>query len=286
MKAPSSPFRGSRFLVPAIVLLFVAFLAINALPLKKSKQDEVKREEIKQKLSGLKESIKIEDLKLTNQTSSFTVVGMEKTQHGDIRISLRNDYAKRITAYEISIGSTTTLLDTALSTHDESIAPGVVKEDILSIDIDPDLQARGIVIHAVVFDDGTSDGNPDSIKEIEDYRLGEKMQLDHTLRLLDAALNVPDEEVLGAISTAQANLLASSAKSESALPTWVKFGISDTEKRISHYIDNIKQKHDRDTKNKITQLIQYSRQKAAELTTYLQNSGAESRTRSREKTLQ
>ncbi len=255
MKKHNRLAENSRFFV-IVILGCLSIIGISAThPVKHQQEDSYKR------LAKLIEETNVDDLKMTNYTSALNITKKEKTPQGEIHLVLQNGYGKRITAYEISIGGTTTLIDAILSTHQDGIAPGDSKEELLPIDFDPDIKKVDVAIRAVVFEDGASDGHPEFIKEIQDYRLGEYMQISATLRLLSSASNSLNEESQVALNQAQAGQLTETA----SLPLYVKFGISDTQKRLSHYIDNIKKMPLTESKSGLAALIDYSKTKTDEL---------------------
>lgn len=255
MKKHNQLAENSRFFV-IVILGCLSIIGISAPhPVIYQQEDNYKR------LARLIEETNVDDLKITNHTSAFNIAKKEKTPQGEIHLVLQNGYDKRITAYEISIGSTTTLIDAILSTHQDGIAPGDSKDELLPIDFDPDIKKVDVAIRAVIFEDGASDGNPESIKEIQDYRLGEYMQISVTLRLLSSASNSLNEASQIALDQARAGLLT---KTDS-LPLYVRFGISDTQKRLSHYIDNIKNMPNKESKSGLATLIDYSKTKTDEL---------------------
>ncbi|HTG17523.1 MAG TPA: hypothetical protein VK747_19910 [Blastocatellia bacterium] len=224
------------------------------------------RNSVQQRLADLSKETDLDSLKLINQTKAFTVISKEKSPEGVIRLKLRNDYQKRITAFEISIGSTTTLVDTTFSMHDDTIAPGEYRDELLALSIDPELKGRGINILAVVFEDGTADGLVASIREIEDYRLGERMEMDHVGKLLDSISNAPTTALTSVLVEVQSNILSSTpdgAKNQRSI--FVQFGVKDTKERISAYIDNIKNDPGA---TKFNKLLEYSASKSLALKTY------------------
>ena len=262
MKKYKSILYSSRFLI-VFTLTSVSIIGISAnLPSKRKQDDTYKR------LAKLIETININDLKLINRTSAFNIISKEKDPEGNVRLILRNDYNKSITAYEVSIGSTRTMIDTFFSMHDESIRPGQSKEELLAINIDPELEKKGIVILAVIFEDGTTDGSLESIKDIQDYRLGEKMQMDHILSLSDEALNTPTDEMQRALNKIKTNMLTMPEASAANLSMFVKFGIDDTRGRMSRYVENVMNNNNGNTTVKFAKFMEYIKEKSLMLNEY------------------
>lgn len=102
-------------------------------------------------------------------------------QNGALSLTLRNDYNKTITAFAVSSSRITTrseLIDT-----DQVFAPNTTKTKLYELPSSP-LPEYGTTLQAVVFDDGTVDGNPKVIKQILDARAGNKRQIDRILSTL------------------------------------------------------------------------------------------------------
>lgn len=131
-------------------------------------------------------------VRIQNRSPKFVV------QHIDIHQSsfsvvLRNDYDKTITAF--SVGSATNHTRTELIGTDQTISPGAIK--VKDYDFPPSgPQEYSTTIQAVIFEDGTSEGDPQIIKEFRDNRMGEKAQLSRIIPLLQRVLDAPDGKVV------------------------------------------------------------------------------------------
>lgn len=102
-------------------------------------------------------------------------------QDGALSLSLRNDYNKTITAFAVSSSHIITrseLIDT-----DQVMAPGAIQTKLYELPSSP-LPGYATTVQAVVFDDGTADGNPAIIRQILDARDGNKTQIDRILPAL------------------------------------------------------------------------------------------------------
>ncbi|MFY9556038.1 MAG: hypothetical protein WAV20_16595 [Blastocatellia bacterium] len=86
-------------------------------------------------------------------------------------------YKKTITAYQLSVGITRTMVDTLTSVTKIGIEPGEVAERLDAIDFDPKSKEVEVAVLAVLFDDATSDGDPEFVLEIQNCRIGEMMQV-------------------------------------------------------------------------------------------------------------
>jgi hypothetical protein len=254
-----------RFLI-IFTLLALPIIAVSASRTTNKKQDDLQK-----RLQQVIETTEVEDLTITNQTSAFRVINIEKIPDGIIRLSLQNGYRKNITAYRVSIGSNLASVDTLLSMQDETIAPGRSKDELLALEVDPDLKSKGIVIHAVVFDDGTADGNIDAIKEIQDYRLGEQAQIEHVNNFLRANSMLSTKSHLDIAKDLQSNMLSPPPQGgEPQLPKYVRFGIQGTKQGISRLIEKIVNAKDENTEKRFAALSEYIAEKASVLRKYVE----------------
>src|SRR5215471_10488274 len=125
----------------------------------------------------LARTLDVNDIPVVNKASSFNVVQRTLSSTGSIRFTLRNNYSNAITAYKTILGEDgDELADMMLATYDASILPGSSTEALLTVT--PNLKAKGVVISAVLFADGTADGDPKAIRELQEYRLGESLQME------------------------------------------------------------------------------------------------------------
>ncbi len=136
-------------------------------------------------------------VRITNKTKAISAEGTD-IGFDKIHLRLRNNYNKDITAFVISIGN---LSGTRFSYKEEFIysetdkvlAPG--ESYNRNISLPSSLKGRRdqeIAIQAVIFADKTNDGDQDIIGEIEEERLGEKVQIQRILPKLKQALSFPD----------------------------------------------------------------------------------------------
>jgi hypothetical protein len=149
-------------------------------------------------LSASAQSVTDVSLNVTNQTTGFQVVSVERDLEyvkGSefLRVSFRNDYDKAIVSYAIVVGKGSSVqTDFMYSEAGNKIAPGETTtwRNALS----PGMLAEGISIEAVVFDDGTGDGDAGTIKGIKDQWEGGDRQISRILSILDAALSSSEAE--------------------------------------------------------------------------------------------
>jgi hypothetical protein len=124
-----------------------------------------------------------------NGTRSFQLVSKELRQFGEefVVLEMKNVSRKGITAYSIS-ASPNGRTDTDYNISGHVIAPGETEEIEIpraTVNAADSTDSRGeIRILAVVFEDGTSEGDPAITSWIRERRLGEKFQFRQIARLL------------------------------------------------------------------------------------------------------
>ncbi|MFY9556036.1 MAG: hypothetical protein WAV47_15100, partial [Blastocatellia bacterium] len=176
MKSYSQRLRGLHFLVFAVVLSFVS-VTFSGMSEPLSGTPSQGRGRSLEELEG---NLNVKRLKVTNKTRAFEVINMEKVGSKTIQLTFRNSYDKKITGFQVSVGHGRVQTDLTLSGDDSYfILPGTTYQRIYAIQ--DDTGTRGITILAVVFEDGTSDGDSEAIEEIEYYRLGMKKERERVL---------------------------------------------------------------------------------------------------------
>lgn len=140
-------------------------------------------------------------LKVSNRTHACEIVKVE-TNSERVRLSLKNNYNKTITAYAISVGDdshshrepSSHLTAGSTWNHDLRLRAGRIEGEI--------------TVLAVVFEDGSSDGDARVAKEITDYRLARKTQRERIIPVLRKVLAARDTEIQSALEKAHAALYA------------------------------------------------------------------------------
>jgi hypothetical protein len=139
-------------------------------------------------------------VKINNLTHSLEVMSVE--EHEDqIKLSLKNNSSKSITAYVLSSEATRgdgfkIIKEFAYSEIDYVIAPGSVYE--MSAVLPADLSSQknpSIDLSAVIFEDKSSEGDQQVAQEIEYERLGQKTQLERAIPVLEKMLTLNDSKM-------------------------------------------------------------------------------------------
>jgi len=196
-------FQSSRFFIILVLLAGVIYFGGNVWSSNKSQKSAVL---------------------INNRTQTLQVTSAEKHE-GHIKLSFRNDSSKGITAFVISsvISPKTTFTvkeELIYSELDSVITPGSIFEKTYGIP--GSLKGRKNItldLVAVVFDDKSSEGDPEVVQGIEDERLAEKTLFARAIPLLDMMLALPNNkmqlylkdnlmhDLLTALNTAKGELL-------------------------------------------------------------------------------
>lgn len=109
-----------------------------------------------------------------------------------VTITLKNNYRETVTAYAIGLGNTFRITeDFAYSEVQAGIAPGDIFKK--SYPLPTSLPGSGTTLYllTVLLENGGDDGNSLIAEKIRDERLGEKIQVLRTLRILEKHKNLP-----------------------------------------------------------------------------------------------
>lgn len=112
---------------------------------------------------------------------NLTIVDV-KVQGSIVLLSFRNDYSKTITAFSVSSSGVITRNEMLDSEYE--IIPGSINTGEYELPL-PSRPEKGMTLLAAVFEDGTTDGDPEFIRQILDARAGEQAQLTRILSLLE-----------------------------------------------------------------------------------------------------
>jgi len=140
-------------------------------------------------------------VRVNNLTRSLEVLSAEK-DGGHIKISMRNNSDQAITSYAFTFNAAPQTVEKfreefATSEAYLAIVPGGVFNRELGFS--PSFNEPGDItlnLVAVVFEDKSSEGDPLTIRQIEDDRLGQKVQLTRALPVLERLLSMGDAELV------------------------------------------------------------------------------------------
>ncbi|HYJ88544.1 MAG TPA: hypothetical protein VEW46_20930 [Pyrinomonadaceae bacterium] len=148
---------------------------------------------------------------IVNKTRSFEVLGVQRGPQ-EVKLTLKNNYPKTVTAFQISIGDNFTITEELIFAElsDIGIRPQemVVKTYPLPLSL---LQnpSVNVIIKAIVLDDGTGDGDVLAFEDIKAARVGEEIQIRRTLKKLHEFINSGESNVTRLRNEVSASLNAS-----------------------------------------------------------------------------
>jgi hypothetical protein len=130
---------------------------------------------------------------VTNKTRAFQVIDAKRADE-TFTLALKNNYDRRITAFVITVGSSFRITED-FATSEVSDDVGIPSQETfertypLSSSVGPSLN---ITLQSVVFDDKSGDGDPVIFEDIRDTRLGQAVQINRALKLIEKHLNSHD----------------------------------------------------------------------------------------------
>lgn len=102
---------------------------------------------------------------------------------GEVKFRLKNNHRDTITAFAINLDDTTIKEDFAFSEVHFGIEPGDTFETSYAVSPSPTGELPTLYLLTVLLKNGTKDGSSKVAQQIEDVRLGNKIQLLRTLRI-------------------------------------------------------------------------------------------------------
>ena len=114
-----------------------------------------------------KKELKAADVRITNKTKGFEVVGIKEAGPNFWQVTFKNSYDKTITAFQASSGNTILYEELIVESNRciSGILPGATYVRLFPA-------IRSLTVFAVVFEDGTGEGHPLMIKEVVEIRAG------------------------------------------------------------------------------------------------------------------
>jgi len=241
----------------SVVILILSLLYLGAItsssigsnassstnPLEKMRLDWEKR----------KEQLRAEDIRVVNKTKGITLLSIEKVD-GRLKLQLRNDSGKVITAYEVAISKMTIHTECLTgSDYNDLFLPGDIREERYAMQTGVD--TIGVKILAAIFEDGTDDGDSEYIKEMRQYRSGMKIYREKSLALLKRLVSSKTIGIQSALANIEASLPQISEQ-QKEMPYFVKAGLEDEQSRFLRLVRTLKDRdYDAQVGNKDTERI-------------------------------
>jgi hypothetical protein len=139
------------------------------------------------KLGAFNASKKQVNFPVTNLVPKLAIVNIDIQDHY-VLLSLRNDSDKNITAFSLS--SSGVNLRAEMIGTDRVMRPGDIHTKLCDLP-SPKSTEKGIIVLAVVYEDGTWEGDDKYVRQILDARAGTQAQLARVLPLFRDALTTP-----------------------------------------------------------------------------------------------
>jgi hypothetical protein len=123
-------------------------------------------------------------LQIVNRTQAFSVIKAEP-RSSEFSITLKNNSAKTITAYSISTSKNYKIMEEFVFA--ETVDYGIGSNALYSKTYPTinSIQPESIEIKALIFDDGTAEGDAREVREIVDSRLGHQIQMRRAVKELE-----------------------------------------------------------------------------------------------------
>lgn len=180
---------------------------------------------------------------VVNSTTGFQVESLT-LRDGEYVLSLRNTYDKSINGYTLGTGRGGKLT-VELTTANRVIAPGGVEEARLSASNVRPTQGpnpqRRIIVLAVVFEDGTGDGDPGVVEEIKGRRDGAKVQFKRVHSLVKALLDSPEANDPAALGKLKARINSLSEEREGGQHASAKSGLYNAKQDALMLLQSLEQ---------------------------------------------
>jgi hypothetical protein len=184
------------------------------------------------------------DLEVSNRTRAFQVISAIRSGE-DVRVSFKNGYNKTINAFTLSGGSNSGV-QVDFTNSDTAIAPGATYNyRTAAASLEPSVSAvkpLNLTVLAVVFEDGTSDGEANAIADVKNRRSGEKVALARIIPLLDQTLAASDADLPAALDRLKAQISSLFPDSEQGQSPEIAGGILHGKGDVLGDIERLKQK--------------------------------------------
>jgi hypothetical protein len=141
-------------------------------------------------------------IRIDNKTSAFEVIAVERLERNRIRLTLKNNFDKGITAFSISLGDYSVEPDL----FPEMIASGQTRVETCTLP--PVKEQENVVeISCVIFDDETSEGNSSPVDRIKESRLGSRLAATSMQPYLKQISDASDQDLMAALREARFTIL-------------------------------------------------------------------------------
>lgn len=140
-------------------------------------------------------------LQIANRTEALSVIKAERGSN-EFSITLRNNSAKTITAFSISPSKGFTITEEFVLAEISDVGIGPNALFSKTYPTLTSIQPQSIEIKALIFEDGSAEGDARAVRQIEDSRLGQQIQIRRAVKELENFL----AKGLGDVSEFKRNL--------------------------------------------------------------------------------
>lgn len=215
------------------------------------------------------------ELTVKSQTKGYEVLKAYLVDN-EVRIRLQNNHKETITAFAVRISGTATVReDFAYSEVHFGIEPGETFE--ASYPVSPSSELPTIHLLAVLLKDGSDDGNSKVARQIKDQRLGQKIQILRTLKILEREgqsrkdLKTTKSDIVAALNTSESETLASLSelspisRSDNQLSDELKAGLEWGRQKMLRRFDDLEKLPTENREQGFTQLTDRARKLLSKL---------------------
>ena len=190
-------------------------------------------------IQAMAESLQADKVPVRNMAQSFRLIAIEKVENRDLRLTLQNNYGKRINGFWVFVGNVGTEVG-PLYEKEQMILPGGIYT--IDLPIQEDTDTKGIGIVAVTFEDGSGDGDSETLYVIRETRKGEKIQIKKILKLLRQHLMSPDVDTSTALDRLESQIKSLSVDSGNGQrdPLWS--GLNSAKQRAIAFVQSVRSK--------------------------------------------
>lgn len=177
-------------------------------------------------------------MRVFRHTEALEIVGMEATTTGNLRVVFKNVSARDINGFVLAIpGGGEVTVDT--STGDRVLAPQATEE----LEIPPSPEVPEITIRAVMFADGSVDGNEITVAQVKQRRSALKRELKRGLEVLRGAAGSADAGSPAIFDKLEAAI--SNLEIDPSLPTSRDTGLIEAKQDLMSAIRDVRTRQER-----------------------------------------
>lgn len=198
-----------------------------------------------------------EKVKFFNRTNSFQILS-NKIVDDRMQLLLKNNYGKSVNGFYATVGSEKENISYNIELSYSDVRDEIPPQEYFTLyaSLDKQLFTEGLTIHAVLFSDGTGDGEEDTIQEMRDIRQGEKFQLTKGLELIRDFWELPPNEFSPRLNDLKFNILSLTTNNKNKSSAY-NSGLNYGKERLTLYFDEIQKDKNVDvftTKQKFSKL--------------------------------